>query len=136
MGLSLVAQVFAFLKGLVPDEWIKTNPIKSGLIVTLISLTLVFSPIGFSGPAAEALGIEFKLGGNNDEAIKWMKEDAITKSKYLLGRGVYQPEEAKKLLETLAIIRRDMGAEYSYSNYAQAEIMLMSKYKSTLKDEL
>lgn len=134
--MPILAQVLAFLRGLIPEEWVAKHPIKTGIAAVVISLAFVFSPIGFSGPAAEALGIEFNITGRNDEAIEWMKDDAIAKSKYLLGRGVYQPEEAKKLLETLSIIRRDMGAEYNYSNFAQAEIMIMSKYKSTLKDEL
>lgn len=135
--MPIIAQVLVFLRGLIPEEWISKHPIKAGIAAVVISFVLVFSPIGFSGPAAEALGIEFSFKDDrNDEAINWMKQDAIAKSKYLLGRGVYQPEEAKKLLETLSIIRRDMGSEYSYSSYAQAEIMIMSKYKSTLKDEL
>lgn len=134
--MGLFPQLLSFITGIFGGEWIKNNPFKALGIVVSLALTLIFSPIGFSGPAAEALGIEWTHSNQNDEAIDWIKEQAITESKYLLNRGVYEPERAQKLVKQLAIIRRDMGPEYNFSSYAHAEIMLLSKYKSTLKETL
>lgn len=71
----------------------------------------------------------------NVSSINWQKEFILKETALLLADGTYEPDRAIEVLKVIDMVRGTID-NFPGSKYYQAEVMIIGKYRSVIKENL